>query len=81
LCELEIHNNSSRRLAERGDGGKEALRDRCNRATDLRRYVRGQTAAFDQGLNTFVFIFYRQAASSLLLLPVAFFLERYIDSI
>lgn len=33
-------------------------------------------AAFDQGLNTFVFIFYRQAASSLLLLPVAFFRER-----
>ncbi|KAL6868136.1 hypothetical protein ACP4OV_014981 [Aristida adscensionis] len=33
-------------------------------------------AAFDQGMNTFVFIFYRQAASSLLLLPVAFFLER-----
>lgn len=33
-------------------------------------------AAFDKGINTFVFIFYRQAASSLLLLPVAFFLER-----
>nr|CAB3491297.1 unnamed protein product [Digitaria exilis] len=32
-------------------------------------------AAFDKGMNTFVFIFYRQAASSLLLLPVAFFLE------
>ncbi|KAL6868137.1 hypothetical protein ACP4OV_014982 [Aristida adscensionis] len=33
-------------------------------------------AAFDQGMNTFVFIFYRQAASSLLLLPIALFLER-----
>nr|CAB3489540.1 unnamed protein product [Digitaria exilis] len=33
-------------------------------------------AAFDKGMNTSVFIFYRQAASSLLLLPVAFFLER-----
>ncbi|RCV37649.1 hypothetical protein SETIT_8G080600v2 [Setaria italica] len=33
-------------------------------------------AAFDQGMNTFVFIFYRQAAASLLLLPVAVFLER-----
>jgi len=32
-------------------------------------------AAFDKGINTFVFIFYRQAASSLLLLPVAVFLE------
>lgn len=33
-------------------------------------------AAFDQGMNTFVFIFYRLAASSLMLLPVAVFLER-----
>ncbi|OEL25174.1 hypothetical protein BAE44_0013807 [Dichanthelium oligosanthes] len=33
-------------------------------------------AAFDQGMNTFVYIFYRQAASSLLLLPIAFLLER-----
>ncbi|KAL5202415.1 hypothetical protein ABZP36_013367 [Zizania latifolia] len=33
-------------------------------------------AAFDQGMNTFVFIFYRQAAASLLLLPLAFLLER-----
>ncbi|KAL6877609.1 hypothetical protein ACP4OV_012824 [Aristida adscensionis] len=34
-------------------------------------------AAFDHGMNTFVFIFYRQAAASLLLLPVALFLERF----
>ncbi|KAG8066898.1 hypothetical protein GUJ93_ZPchr0005g14732 [Zizania palustris] len=33
-------------------------------------------AAFDQGMNTFVFIFYRQAAASLLLLPLAILLER-----
>ncbi|KAL6619836.1 hypothetical protein ACP70R_034975 [Stipagrostis hirtigluma subsp. patula] len=33
-------------------------------------------AAFDHGMNTFVFIFYRQAAASLLLLPVAVVLER-----
>ncbi|OEL16408.1 hypothetical protein BAE44_0022571, partial [Dichanthelium oligosanthes] len=33
-------------------------------------------AAFDNGMNTFVFIFSRQAASSLLPLPVAVFLER-----
>ncbi|TVU25173.1 hypothetical protein EJB05_27658, partial [Eragrostis curvula] len=33
-------------------------------------------AAFDHGMNTFVFIFYRQAASSLLLLPIAVLLER-----
>ncbi|KAL6890190.1 hypothetical protein ACP4OV_008953 [Aristida adscensionis] len=33
-------------------------------------------AAFDEGMNTFVYIFYRQAASSLLLMPIAFFLER-----
>ncbi|CAL4994356.1 unnamed protein product [Urochloa decumbens] len=33
-------------------------------------------AAFDKGMNTFVFIFYRQAASSILLLPIAVFLER-----
>ncbi|GJN25665.1 hypothetical protein PR202_gb13523 [Eleusine coracana subsp. coracana] len=32
-------------------------------------------AAFNKGMNTFVFIFYRQAASSLLMLPVAFLLE------
>ncbi|KAL5202442.1 hypothetical protein ABZP36_013394 [Zizania latifolia] len=33
-------------------------------------------AAFDQGMNTFVFIFYRQAAAALLLLPLAFLLHR-----
>jgi len=33
-------------------------------------------AAFDLGINTFVFIFYRMAAASLLLLPVAIILER-----
>uniref|UniRef100_A0ACD5WGS3 Uncharacterized protein n=1 Tax=Avena sativa TaxID=4498 RepID=A0ACD5WGS3_AVESA len=33
-------------------------------------------AAFNQGMNTYVFIFYRQAAASLLLLPIAILLER-----
>ncbi|KAG0516478.1 hypothetical protein BDA96_09G006600 [Sorghum bicolor] len=33
-------------------------------------------AAFDHGINTFVFIFYRMAAASLLLLPVAIILQR-----
>ncbi|TVU13896.1 hypothetical protein EJB05_37329, partial [Eragrostis curvula] len=33
-------------------------------------------AAFNHGLNTFVFLFYRQAAASLLLLPTAVFVER-----
>uniref|UniRef100_I1PRQ1 WAT1-related protein n=1 Tax=Oryza glaberrima TaxID=4538 RepID=I1PRQ1_ORYGL len=33
-------------------------------------------AAFDEGVNTFVFIFYRQAAATLLLLPLALLLER-----
>ncbi|TVU25136.1 hypothetical protein EJB05_27617, partial [Eragrostis curvula] len=33
-------------------------------------------AAFNHGMNTFVFTFYRQAASSLLLLPIAILLER-----
>jgi hypothetical protein len=33
-------------------------------------------AAFNQGMNTYVFIFYRQAAATLLLLPVAILLER-----
>jgi hypothetical protein len=28
-------------------------------------------AAFDQGMNTYIFIFYRQAAGSALLLPMA----------
>ncbi|XP_051220710.1 WAT1-related protein At5g64700-like [Lolium perenne] len=32
--------------------------------------------AFNQGMNTYVFIFYRQAAASLLLLPLAILLER-----
>jgi len=27
-------------------------------------------AAFNQGMNSFVFVFYRQAAASLLLLPI-----------
>ena len=35
-------------------------------------------AAFDHGMNTYVFIFYRQAAASLLLLPIALLLERYL---
>lgn len=34
-------------------------------------------AAFNHGINTYVFIFYRQAAASLLLLPIALVLERY----
>ncbi|PWZ53326.1 WAT1-related protein [Zea mays] len=33
-------------------------------------------AAFNQGMNSFVFVFYRQAAASLLLLPIALVLER-----
>jgi hypothetical protein len=33
-------------------------------------------AAFNQGMNTYVFIFYRQAAASLLLLPLSILLER-----
>ncbi|RRT34249.1 hypothetical protein BHE74_00055481 [Ensete ventricosum] len=33
-------------------------------------------AAFDEGLSTFVFIFYRQAAASVLLAPLAFVFER-----
>ncbi|VAH65184.1 unnamed protein product [Triticum turgidum subsp. durum] len=33
-------------------------------------------AAFNQGFSTYVFIFYRQAAASLLLLPLAIALER-----
>ncbi|TVU13894.1 hypothetical protein EJB05_37327, partial [Eragrostis curvula] len=33
-------------------------------------------AALDHGMNTYVFIFYRQAVASLLLLPIAIFLER-----
>jgi drug/metabolite transporter (DMT)-like permease len=33
-------------------------------------------AAFDHGINTFVFTFYRQAAGSLLLLPIALLRHR-----
>ena len=33
-------------------------------------------AAFNHGMNTYVFIFYRQTAASLLLLPIAVLLER-----
>ena len=33
-------------------------------------------AAFNRGMNTYVFIFYRQAAASLLLLPLAILFER-----
>ncbi|WVZ58651.1 hypothetical protein U9M48_008896 [Paspalum notatum var. saurae] len=33
-------------------------------------------AAFNRGMNSFVFVFYRQAAASLLLLPIALLLER-----
>jgi len=33
-------------------------------------------AAFDHGMNTFVFIFYRMVAASLLLAPIAIVLER-----
>ncbi|XP_051140707.1 WAT1-related protein At5g64700-like [Andrographis paniculata] len=32
--------------------------------------------AFDVGMNTFVFVFYRQAAATLFLVPIAIFLER-----
>ncbi|OEL18461.1 WAT1-related protein [Dichanthelium oligosanthes] len=38
-------------------------------------------AAFDHGMNTYVFIFYRQAAASLLLLPIALLLERITFSL
>ncbi|PUZ39395.1 hypothetical protein GQ55_9G304400 [Panicum hallii var. hallii] len=33
-------------------------------------------AAFNEGMNSFVFVFYRQAAASLLLVPIALVLER-----
>jgi hypothetical protein len=33
-------------------------------------------AAFNHGMSTFVFIFYRQAAATVLLLPLAIVLER-----
>ena len=32
-------------------------------------------AAFDGGMNNFVFVFYRQAAATALLVPLAVFLE------
>jgi hypothetical protein len=35
-------------------------------------------AAFNQGMNTYVFMFYRQAAGSILLLPIAL-LQRYFS--
>lgn len=34
-------------------------------------------AAFNEGMNTYVFIFYRQAAATVLLLPLAIVLERW----
>lgn len=34
--------------------------------------------AFDLGMNTFVFVFYRQAAATLFLAPIAMFAERYM---
>ncbi|KAL6842493.1 hypothetical protein ACP4OV_027728 [Aristida adscensionis] len=33
-------------------------------------------AAFNQGMNSFVFVFYRQAAATILMLPIALLLER-----
>jgi hypothetical protein len=36
-------------------------------------------AAFNQGMNTYVFIFYRQAAGSLLLLPIALFFKKKLQ--
>ena len=33
-------------------------------------------AAFASGMNTFVFVFYRQAAGALFFLPLMFFLKR-----
>jgi drug/metabolite transporter (DMT)-like permease len=35
-------------------------------------------AAFNQGINTYIFFFYRQAIGSILLLPIAL-LQRYIN--
>lgn len=35
--------------------------------------------AFDGGMNTFVFVFYRQAIAAVLLTPTAIFFERFID--
>lgn len=36
-------------------------------------------AAFNGGMNTFVFVFYRQAAATLFLVPLAVFLEWYAN--
>lgn len=35
-------------------------------------------AAFDGGMNTYIFVFYRQAAGTLFLVPFAFFIERSV---
>lgn len=35
-------------------------------------------AAFDHGMNNFIFVFYRQAAATIFLTPFAFFFEWYI---
>uniref|UniRef100_A0A0E0MSX2 EamA domain-containing protein n=1 Tax=Oryza rufipogon TaxID=4529 RepID=A0A0E0MSX2_ORYRU len=56
-----------RRSAGRGGRGEEVI------YTGL--YIISK-AAFNQGMNTFIFSFYRQAASSVLLLPLAIILER-----
>ena len=34
-------------------------------------------AAFDVGMNSFVFVFYRQAAATVFLVPLAAYFERY----
>jgi hypothetical protein len=36
-------------------------------------------AAFNGGMNTFVFVFYRQAVATLFLVPLAVFLEWYAN--
>jgi hypothetical protein len=38
-------------------------------------------AALDHGLINFVFLFYRQAAASLFLLPIAVLVERYSNQL
>jgi len=38
-------------------------------------------AAFNSGMNTFVFVFYRQAAGSILMLPLALLLQRWHDNL
>lgn len=35
-------------------------------------------SVLDGGMNTFVFVFYRQAFATMFLAPLAFFFERYI---